>query len=136
MQHPNIDIVQGLYAAYMAGDRDHVTAALAPDIRWHNSGFDALAGTIEGVPAVLDYLMGQDHMEDYRLEVIDILASDTRVAIVARSMGHVGSHSLTNDYVQVIRLESGRVAEVWNYNWDQRAVAEAFPADPAMAPAG
>lgn len=128
MQHPNIDLVKGLYAAYLGGDREHVVAALAPDIRWHNSGFDALAGTLEGVPAVLDYLMGQDHLEDYRLELVDMLASDERVAIVARSSGRVGDRALTNDFVQVIRLQDARVAEVWNYTWDQRAVAELFPA--------
>jgi ketosteroid isomerase-like protein len=128
MQHPNIDLVQGLYAAYMGGDGDRVRAAFAPDVRWHNSGYDALAGTLEGPAAVLDYLMGQDHMEDYRLEVVDMLASEARVAIVARSSGRVGGRQLTNDFVQVIRLEAGRVAEVWNYNWDQRTIAEVFPA--------
>ena len=128
MEHPNIDLVKGIYAAYMGGDREHVTASLAPDIRWHNSGHDALSGTIEGVPAVLDYLMGADHMEDYHLEVVDMLASDDRVAIIGRASGRVGSRPLTNDFVQVVRLEDGRAAEVWNYNWDQRAIAELFPA--------
>ena len=127
MRHPNIDFVQGLYAAYMGGDRDRVTDALAPDIRWHNSGHDALAGTIEGVPAVLDYLMGEDHLDDYSLEVVDILASDERVAVIARSSGRRGTHQVTNDFVQVVRIQDERVQEVWNYNWDQRAIAEVFP---------
>lgn len=128
MQHPNIDFVQGLYAAYLRGDREQVTAALAPDIHWHNSGYDAYAGTVEGIPAVLDYLMGEDHLEDYRLEVVDMLASDERVAIVARASGRRGTRHVTNDFVQVVRLHDGRVAEVWNYNWDQRTLAEVFPA--------
>ena len=34
---------------------------------------------------------------------------------------------VVNDFVQVVRIASGRVAEVWNYYWDQRAIAEAFP---------
>ena len=46
MQHPNIELVRGLYAAYMGGDRERVTAAFAPDVRWHNSGYDATSGTI------------------------------------------------------------------------------------------
>ena len=89
---------------------------------------DALSGTLEGVPAVLGYLMGENHLDDYRLDVVDILASDERVAIVGRASGRVGTRPLTNDFVQVIRLEDGRVAEVWNYAWDQRAIAELFPA--------
>ena len=127
MNHPNIDRVQGLYAAYMGGDRERVAAAFSPDIRWHNSGYDATAGTLEGVPAVLDYLMGEDHLEDYRLEVVDMLASDERVAIIARTSGRRGTQELTNDFVQVIRFENERVSEVWNYNWDQRALAELMP---------
>jgi len=127
MQHPNIDLVQGLYAAYMSGDRERVVAAFAPDVRWHNSGYDATAGTLDGVPAVLEYLMGENHVDDYALEVVDILASDERVAVIARTSGRRGTQRIVNDYVQVVRLERDRVSEVWNYYWDQRALAEFMP---------
>jgi len=127
MQHPNIDLVQGLYAAYMSGDRERVVAAFAPDVRWHNSGYDATAGTLDGVPAVLEYLMGENHVDDYALEVVDILASDERVAVIARTFGRRGTQRIVNDYVQVVRLERDRVSEVWNYYWDQRALAEFMP---------
>ena len=66
-------------------------------------------------------------MDDYSLEVVDMLASDERVAIIARTSGSRGTERIVNDFVQVIRLEDGRVSEVWNYYWDQRAIAEAFP---------
>ena len=73
------------------------------------------------------YLFADNHLEDYRLEVVDILASDERVAVIARTSGRAGDRTITNDFVQVIRVADGRVVEVWNYNWDQRALAEAFP---------
>jgi len=127
MQHPNIELVQGLYAAYMGGDRERVAAAFAPDVQWHNSGYDATSGTMVGVEAVLGYLMGENHMEDYSLEVVDMLASDERIAIIARTSGRRGTERIVNDFVQVIRLADGRVSEVWNYYWDQRAIAEFMP---------
>ena len=127
MQHPNIELVQGLYAAYMGGDREHVTAVFAPDVQWHNSGYDATSGTMVGVEAVLGYLMGENHMEDYSLEVVDMLASDERVAIIARTSGRRETQRIVNDFVQVIRFEDDRVREVWNYYWDQRAIAEFMP---------
>ena len=127
MQHPNIELVQGLCAAYMGGDRERVAAAFAPDVQWHNSGYDATSGTMVGVEAVLGYLMGENHMEDYRLEVIDMLASDERVAVVAKTSGRIGDQALVNQFVQLLHLRDGRVVEVWNYNWDQQALAEAFP---------
>ena len=127
MQHPNIELVQGLYAAYMSGDRERVANAFTPDVRWHNSGFDATSGTLDGVQAVLGYLMGENHMDDYGLEVVDMLASDERVAVIARASGRRGTQRIVNDFVQVVRLEKDQVSEVWNYNWDQRALAEVMP---------
>jgi len=127
VQHPNIELVQGLYGAYMGGDRKRVAAAFAPDVQWHNSGYDATSGTMVGVEAVLGYLMGENHMEDYSLDVVDMLASDERVAIIARTSGRHGTQEIVNDFVQVIRLVDGRVGEVWNYAWDQRALAEFMP---------
>jgi ketosteroid isomerase-like protein len=134
MDHPNIDLVLGVYGAYMNGDRDVVLAALAPDVRWHNSGTDPTAGTLEGPAAVLDHLLGDDHMADYRLDVVDVLASDQRVAIVAAASGRRGEATITNEFVQLVRVADGKVAEVWNYYWDQAGLA-AFMDQP-MAAAG
>ena len=124
MEHPNIDLVLGAYGAYMRGDREAVLLALAPDIRWHNSGYDPTAGTIEGRDAVVEHLLGDDLMEDYTLDVVDILASDSRVAIIASTSGRRGQTPFTNEFVQIARIEGGRLGEVWNYYWDQRALAE------------
>lgn len=108
----------------MAGDRETVTRLLSPDIVWHNSGLDPTAGTYRGRGQVLEYLMGEDHMEDYALEVVDLLASDERAAIVARTRGRRGDRTIVNDFVQLVKIDDGRVVEVWNYYWDQRAVVE------------
>ena len=133
MPHANVELVQRVYGAYMRGDREAVRAAFDPGIRWHNSGYDPTAGTLDGPDAVLAYLMGENHMEDYRLEVIDMLASDERVAVVAKTSGRICDQALVNQFVQLLHLRDGRVVEVWNYNWDQRGLAEAFAAVAAIA---
>jgi ketosteroid isomerase-like protein len=130
MSHPNLALVQSVYAAFAAGDRDRVVAAFDPDVRWHNSGSDPTSGTLVGVDAVMDYLMGENHMDEYQLDVTDMLASDERVAVVARTSGRRGDRRIVNDFVQLLRVREGRVVEVHNYTWDQRAVAE-FMAIPA-----
>ena len=66
-------------------------------------------------------------MDDYGLEVVDMLASDERVAVIARTSGRRGTQRIVNDFVQVVRLVEDRVSEVWNYYWDQRAPAEFMP---------
>jgi ketosteroid isomerase-like protein len=124
VRQENIDLVRGVYNAYVTGNADAVMAAFDSDIAWHTSGHDPSAGTYEGIPAVLGYLMGEGHMTDYALTVTDILASDERVAVVATTSGRRGDAAIRNDFVQLIRVKDGRIAEVWNYNWDQRAIAE------------
>lgn len=124
MQHPNIDLVTKAYGAFMTGDVDTISSALSPDIVWHNSGYDPTAGTLHGVEAVLGYLGADDHMDDYGLEVVDMLASDDRVAIVAKASGRRGESAFVNEYVQLVHIVDGVVVEVWNYNWDQRALVE------------
>lgn len=130
MSQPNVDLIQRTYAAYMGGDAEQLKSAFRPDVRWHVSGFDPNARTYEGIDDVLGYLFAPDHLDDYALEVIDILSSVARVAVVARTSGSRGGHRIVNDYVQLIRIDDGRIGEVWNYNWDQKAIAElwALPA--------
>src|SRR4051812_13972451 len=123
MTHPNIDLVGGLYGAYMSGDRDGVLAKLSPDVVWRNSGPDEEANTVRGPEAVLEYLLGEDHMDDYQLDVVDMLASDDRVAIVAATSGRRGDTRITNEFVQVITLSDGLVTDVRNFYWDPAAVA-------------
>jgi ketosteroid isomerase-like protein len=124
MREQNLDLVRKVYGAYVSGDAGVVTGAFHHDIRWHNSGHDENAGTYEGIPAVIGYLMGDDHMEDYALEVVDMLVSDERVAVVARTTGRRGDRTIRNDFIQLIQIGAGQIVEVWNYYWDQRTVAE------------
>jgi len=127
MDHPNIDLVRRAYAAYLSGDRATIDAVFDADLVWHNSGFDATSGDRHGIDDVLAYLWADNHLEDYQLEVVDMLASDERVAVIARTSGRRGDQVIVNDFVQVVLIGDGQVVEVWNYYWDQRAIAEAFP---------
>jgi len=130
--HPNIALVERTYEAFRTGDTESVAAALSPNVRWSTSGWGPTAGTVEGVPAVLAYLFEDNHMEDYGLEVLDVLASEEQVAVVARTSGRRGNRHIVNDYIQLIRIVDGLVADVRTYHWDQRALAE-FMAVPIEA---
>ena len=124
MEHPNLDTVQALLGGFVTGDADRLRAGFAPDIRLESSGFDSTAGTYEGPDAVIGYFFAGDHMDDYRLEVIDMLASDERVAIVGRTFGRRGERTIENDFVQVLRLVDGLVTEIRIFAWDQKALYE------------
>jgi ketosteroid isomerase-like protein len=122
MQQENLDLIRGVYGAYVSGDADAVTRAFHPDIVWHNSGHGPASGTYHGVAAVLGYLMGENLMDDYRLDVLDMMANSQRVAVVARTSGRRGERTIQNDFVQVIQIRAGQIAEVSNYYWDPQAL--------------
>ena len=124
VRQENIELVRNVYGAYVSGDVGAVGDAFDPDVVWHTSGFGPTAGTYEGVQEVLGYLMADNHMDDYALDVVDILGSDDRVAVVARTTGRRGDARIQNDFIQLIEIRDGRIVEVWNYVWDQRAIAE------------
>lgn len=134
MQHVNVEVVQQLYTAFREGDEATITAALSPDVTWHSSGTDEASGTFHGREEVLGHLFGGAPMDEYRLDVIDVLTSEDRVAVIARSSVRRGEHRLVGDFVQVMRIADGAVVEVWDYKWDQAAAAQ-FSALSAQAPA-
>ena len=53
---------------------------------------------------------------------------------MARTSGGRGARAIVNDYIQLIRVVDGRVVEVCNYNWDQRALAEFMVAPAPVNP--
>lgn len=135
MEQAALATVQAVYGAFLQGDREAVRERLAPDVRWHNSGLPPVAGEIAGPDAVIDYVMGENHLEDFQLEVIDMLSSVERVAIVSRTSGRIGDVRIVHEYIQLMRVSDGRIAEVWNYTWDQQGLAAAFASARAAATA-
>ncbi len=124
MEHPNLDLVRDLLAGFVTGDADRLKEGFAPDIRLESSGFDSTAGTYDGPDAVIGYFFAGDHMDDYNLEVVDLLASDERVAIIGKASGRRGERTITNDFVQVLRIAGGLVTGIRIYAWDQKALFE------------
>ena len=53
-----------------------------------------------------------------------MLASDERVAVIAKSSGRRGERTIVNDFVQVVRIRDRLVTEIRNYAWDPNALAE------------
>lgn len=63
-------------------------------------------------------------MADFSLEVIDMLGSPERVAVLARRSGRRGTAQFAGYFIQLVRITDSIVAEVLDYKWGQRHVAE------------
>lgn len=123
----NIEIVQQLYGAFMQGDIDGVRARLTPDVQWREPDYQGDGGEYTGPDAVIAHLFeGEPLIDDYRLDIVDMLASEERVAIVAATSGTRDGHPIVNEYVQLVTVDDGRVSAVRNYCWDPQALREIF----------
>lgn len=74
-------------------------------------------------------LEGEPLVENSRLDVVDMPASEQRVAIVAVTSGTRNGRTITNEFVQVVTLRDDKVSEVRNYLWDPQALPDAMVPD-------
>lgn len=123
----NIEIVQQLYGAFMQGDLEGVRALLSPDVHWREPDYQGDGGEYSGPDDVIAHLFeGEPLVEDYRMDIVDMLESEQRVAIVAATSGIRDGRPITNEYIQLVTIDDGRVSAVRNYCWDPAALRELF----------
>lgn len=87
-------------------------------------------GSYVACDAVISHLLeGEPLVENSRLDVVDMPASEQRVAIVAVTSGTRNGRTITNEFVQVVTLRDDKVSEVRNYLWDPQALPDAMVPD-------
>ena len=127
----NIEVVRSLYAAFAAGDREGVRAGLSQDVQYREPDYTGDGGVYNGRDAVIAHLLeGDPLVEDYRLDVVDMLTSEHRVAIVAVTSGLRGGQPIRNEFVQVVTLEGDQVSAIRNYMWDPQTLRDLMAASP------
>lgn len=124
MDHENLAIVQDLYLAYENRDRDAAARLLAPDVVWHMPEVNRRpAHDLQGAEAVLqDMFDGQSHYEDGGYDVVDLLTSSDRVAVILKSYIRHGEDLLESDGVQIFRIRDHRIVEGRDFLFDSPGV--------------
>ena len=105
-------------AAFYAGDHDEAAlrAILTEDVRWHVPGRNAIAGTHEGIDAVLEYFArrGELAAQSFRMYPGDLLVGNgDRVAALTDGRATIAGEEHRWSTVGLYRIEAARVAEVW-----------------------
>lgn len=112
-EHPNIQLMRDAYDAFAKGDLATLQDLWAPDLRWHVAGNSDLAGTYEGIPAVLGFL--QQSLErtggSLRVEPLAFYANDSHGVTVVRQTATRDDRVLDVQHAHVSRFENGRVVE-------------------------
>jgi uncharacterized protein len=129
MTHPNAKLLYGFLDAAMKGDYDLVKEYYDEDVVVHFPGRSQLAGEYSGREALFEDFAGKvarlsDKFEI--LEVLDVLASDTKALALMRE--HFVRNGETLDIVRagLYRLEDSKIKEVWIFDSDQYAVDAFF----------
>ncbi|MDQ0073090.1 ketosteroid isomerase-like protein [Variovorax boronicumulans] len=124
----NIELVRSYFDAIAKGDFETVGKIFADDIVWHQPGNGSLSGTHRGKEAV--YALLGRFMErsggSFRIDSVGpLMAQGDQVATPLHFSAEKPGASMAMPGVDVLRIEDGRICEVWLFSEDQ-ATEDAF----------
>lgn len=120
MKHPNITVLEKLYADFAKGDFPAVLAACADEITFQVAGKSKLAGKytkanfVPGFVAKLGELSGGT----LKVEVHDILASDRHAVVLASDFLTRNGKQIQLRTAHVWRFENGKPVAWYEYPRD------------------
>jgi ketosteroid isomerase-like protein len=112
LEHPNARIARGIWDAASRADVDELLRLYAPDLRLYMHGDGQYPPVTKGVYAVLDETAAMaESVDDMRLELQDVYASDQGAVLRYRSYARRGEQLLNAEYLYLLRIENERAVE-------------------------
>ncbi len=126
----NVEIVQGIYAAFARRDIPAIAAMLSPDVEWGEppNPFNPAAGMRRGHEGFLEWIEIGRRSEDILVLVPrKMLVDEDSVAVVGfmRCRAISTGKEYESDFVHVVTLEAGKVTSFQEF-FDTYAAGEAF----------
>ncbi len=121
MAHPNVDMIEGAYASFAAGDIASIMEIWTDDIVWHIAGDHPLAGDHEGKEAVAAFLGGvvQATGGTFKAELQNVLADDTNGYSLHKATATKDGEELESWEILGYALRNGKASEIWSFSFDQ-----------------
>jgi ketosteroid isomerase-like protein len=128
--HANVEIVQGIYAAFARRDIPAIVALLNPDVEWGepSNPFNPAGGTRRGHEGFLEWIeIGRRSEDILLLEPRKMLVDEDSVAVVGfmRCRAIPTGKEYESDFVHVVTLKDGKVTKFQEF-FDTYAAGEAF----------
>lgn len=122
----NLAMMRKVYDAFGTGDVETAGSFWAEDAKHHYPGRSVLAGTHHGVEDSTAFANKMFELTEGKLsmEVVDLAASDTHAYALLQTHYERGEKTLDVMFVNMVRIENGRIAEFWTMPQDQYAVDE------------
>ena len=126
----NVEIVQGIYAAFARRDIPAIVAMLNPDVEWGepSNPFNPAGGTRRGHEGFLEWIeVGRRSEDILLLEPQKMLEDEDSVAVVGfmRCRAIPTGKEYESDFVHVVTLKAGKVTKFQEF-FDTYAAGEAF----------
>ncbi|QMV73688.1 nuclear transport factor 2 family protein [Comamonas piscis] len=120
----NMEIVRAYFDAAARGDLEAVGAAFSDDIEWHQPGKGTLSGLHQGKAAVFA-LLGQFMQRSggsFRIDAVGpLMAQGDLVSTPLHFCAEKAGAAMAMSGIDVLRIENGRIREVWLFSEDQGA---------------
>jgi ketosteroid isomerase-like protein len=116
-------LVSRLFDAFERADAFALRGLFADDAVWTVGGSSRLAGVHRGRRAIVRFLGSLPRLTDrtYASELVDVLASEERAAVLYRATGRRDGRELDIDQLLLFRIGGGVVVEVLALPSDQAA---------------
>lgn len=117
-------VAQRYYEAMSAGDIPAGTSLFADDIVWHQPGGNRFSGTRDGAAAVGEMIGGQMALTGGTFELRftgEPMVNGTLAALPVHFSGKREGAAMSMDGVDVLRVDGGKIAEMWLFSADQEA---------------
>ncbi len=124
-----LDVMRRYLEAAQRGDWDTGFGFFADDVVLHVPGRSSLAGEHRGRAAAERYLhaaLARSHGAEVEVELVDMLASEERVALIVRERFSRPGGAVEIRRANLYRLRDDQIAEVWIFEANQYEVDELF----------
>ncbi|MEU6917596.1 nuclear transport factor 2 family protein [Streptomyces olindensis] len=124
MTSTNIDIARTYFQAVQTGDMATLGELLDEAIVWHQPGANQFSGEHKGQGAVFQMLGGMMEASQgtFAIDKIhSLMGNGDLVAATIHFTGRRGDMSMAMDGVDLLRLQNGKITEMWLFSGDQNA---------------
>jgi ketosteroid isomerase-like protein len=124
MTSTNLDLARTYFQAVQTGDMATLGELLDEAIVWHQPGANRFSGEHKGRDAVFAMLGGMMEASrgTFAIDRIDtLMANGDQVAATIHFSGRHENASMSMDGVDVLRIDGGKVTEMWLFSADPAA---------------
>jgi ketosteroid isomerase-like protein len=124
--HPNVMLMRNVYAAFGTGDVDTAGTYWTEDAVHHYPGRNPLSGEHHGLADSTAFANKMWELTDgnIKMDVLEIGASDNHAFALLQTRYERKGHVLEMPFVNIARIEDGKIAEFWTYPDDVYATDE------------